>query len=64
MNDKQIEALLKAHGIRLTDKSHSHSTNTVRIGQPSLYEKSWKQRFKRLTSQIFSVHYHCSNSNI
>ena len=64
MNDKQIEALLKAHGIRLTANRILIARTLSGLDNPASIKEVGSKRFKRLTSQIFSVHYHCSNSNI
>ena len=62
MNDKQIEALLKAHGVRLTANRILIARTLSGLDNPASM-KELKQRFKRLISQIYSVHYHYLNSS-
>ena len=54
MNDKQIEALLKAHGIRLTANRILIARTLSGLDNPASIKK-WKQKIQRMKRQIFSL---------
>ena len=63
MNDKQIEALLKAHGIRLTANRILIARTLSGLDNPASI-KELEAKIQTIDKSNISVHYHCSNSNI